>query len=329
MKPVHIIGGGLSGCSAAIAALQSGAAVTIYEKGIYPRHKVCGEFLSPEIIPLLEKLGALDAFRAFQPPPMHRVRLHFGNRVSEARLPETAWGLSRFHLDHLLYQRALEAGAQASRATVTSLPASPVILAHGRKFTETGDKGRRLFGFKAHFSGPANDAVELFFFNGCYIGVNPIENGLTNVCGLGPEHALRAVQFHIDELIAHQPPLRDRLAPLTRVMDWMHVGPLKYRQVFEGITEGHYPTGDAVSFVDPYTGTGQVCAILTGHLAGQAAASQTPVADYLATCRRSVRRAFLISSTLRWALHQPFSQALAPYLPADWMFRWTRPRLSL
>lgn len=54
---VLIIGGGLAGLAAAIHLSQKGKVVTVVEKSAYPRHKVCGEYISNEIIPYLESLG--------------------------------------------------------------------------------------------------------------------------------------------------------------------------------------------------------------------------------------------------------------------------------
>ena len=42
-----------AGCCAALAAAREGADVRITERSQFPRHKVCGEFLSPEIAPVL------------------------------------------------------------------------------------------------------------------------------------------------------------------------------------------------------------------------------------------------------------------------------------
>ena len=44
-----IIGGGPAGTSAAISAARSGASVLLFERGRFPRHKVCGEFVSPNL----------------------------------------------------------------------------------------------------------------------------------------------------------------------------------------------------------------------------------------------------------------------------------------
>ena len=49
-KEVLIIGGGLAGLTAAIHLVKNGLQVTVIEKNEYPKHKVCGEYISNEIL---------------------------------------------------------------------------------------------------------------------------------------------------------------------------------------------------------------------------------------------------------------------------------------
>lgn len=291
--------------------------VRLHEKSRFPRHKVCGEFLSPEIVPLFDRLNMLDAFHAAGPAKIRRLILRFRRREKRCSLPETAFGLSRYTLDQMLMEHAMQRGGSMATEACDSR-----IIAHGRK--AIAPRGRRLFGFKSHFTGSGDDAVELYFFNGFYMGVSSVENGITNVCGLGPEHLLRARNFEIDEVVAGFEPLRERLRPLTRTMDWLTTGPLVFETHFEPV-KGVYPAGDALSFVDPFTGSGIVSAILTGSLAGTAAVRNTPVEDYLSECRRHLRRPFLISSVLRQAVVSGWAEYLAPFVPGSWLVRLTRP----
>ena len=326
LRPVTIIGAGPSGASAALSAIESGSQVQLIEKSRFPRHKVCGEFLSPEIASLLERQGVWRQFLESEPAPIRRFALHFRSTVKRCRLPEAAFGLSRFRFDQILFDQAVKLGAIVSAETPQP-ERLPMVIAHGRKAFLP--KGNRLFGFKAHFVGPVNDAVELFFFSGCYVGVNAVEGGVTNVCGLGPENFLKALNFEIDEVVDSFPPLADRLRPLARRFKWMSVGPLQFRNQFrEQIPDGHYPAGDALSFVDPFTGSGLLSAVTTGRLAGAAAAGGTSTRDYLAECRRCLETPFLVSSLLRAALGSGWAGLLAPFFPGAWMVRWTRPRLS-
>ena len=202
---IQIVGAGPAGSAAALAALGEGCAVELVEKSPFPRHKVCGEFLSPEVEPLLRALRAWDAFQAPGPALIRRVALHFSHTEKRWVLPEPAFGLSRYTMDRLLLDQALARGATLRRETVER-PSPPAILTYGRK-TSAG-KGHRLFGFKAHFQGAANDAMELYFEGGSYVGANAVEGGVTNVCGLAPESALKDCGFHIDEFIEKWPALR-------------------------------------------------------------------------------------------------------------------------
>src|ERR1043166_8700245 len=46
MKPITIIGGGLAGLTLGILLRRENIPVALIEAGHYPRHRVCGEFLS-------------------------------------------------------------------------------------------------------------------------------------------------------------------------------------------------------------------------------------------------------------------------------------------
>ena len=326
MSEVAIIGGGPAGASAAIAALQASSKVRLIEKSRFPRHKVCGEFLSPEIAVVLERLGVWNEFLSSQPADISRLSLHFHKLEKSCRLPDPAYGLSRYRFDKLLLDEAVRRGARVA-AEMQEPERVPLVLAHGRRASLP--KGRRSFGFKAHFEGPTNDAVELYFFSGCYVGVNPVEGGTTNVCGLGPENFLNARKFDIDDVVHSFPPLAERLRPLSRKFKWLSVGPLQYRNLFaSSIAEGRYPAGDALSFVDPFTGSGLLSAVTTGSLAGAAAARGTATRDYLKECRRCLQSPYRISSVLRGVLGSGWAELLVPFVPGAWLVRLTRPQIE-
>jgi hypothetical protein len=238
---VRILGCGPAGSTAALSALKHGAEVEIIERSSFPRHKVCGEFLSPEIAPILASLDACDAFLASRPHRVTHMSLIFGSRTKSARLPEPAYGLSRYTFDNLLRDIALSRGARSASE------GEPHIITTGRSATMT--RGGRLFGFKAHYEGPQNDAVELYFLRRAYIGISCVEGRVTNVCGLAPEDMLNRHGFDPDSLMQSSDALRDRLKPLNRRMKWLFTGPLEYGQQWQN-TDCHR-AGDALSFVDP------------------------------------------------------------------------------
>lgn len=316
-----ILGGGPAGAAAALAGLRSGAAVQVVEKSGFPRHKVCGEFLSPGILPALESLGLLQAFQETRPAAIRRMLLHFGAREKSSVLPEPGFGLSRYAFDNLLLQSAVDSGAELASETLTS----PDVIATGRRSLQP--RGKRLFGFKAHYNGPAHDSVELFFLGGVYVGINSIENGLTNVCGLGPEDELRRIGFAIDELLEKCAPLRARIAPLSRTMPWLHTGPLEFGNRLDRDETGSFLAGDALSFVDPFTGSGLLSAVLTGKLAGEHAARRLPVSLYLSECRKIIGKPFGVASVLRSLAATRAAEHLIQFVPGKLLFQWTRPQL--
>jgi hypothetical protein len=299
-------------------AREAGVEVEIFEKSTFPRHKVCGEFLSPEVAGLIPDL-----------PPCHRirgVRLYLEKQRKQWSLPEAAFGLSRYALDEFLLNRALERGAVVTRERKLD-PVPPAILAHGRKSSSV--PGNRLFGFKAHFEGPADDFLDLFFFSGCYVGVNCVEGGRTNVCGLAAEGLLRSLNFNLDAFVAKSPALADRMTPLSRCWDWLVTGPLVYRDGWhEDARERFYPAGDALGFVDPFTGSGILSAIVTGRIAGESAAAGIPTTEHMVRCRRVLNLQYRTAAIFREAINRGVGEWLLPLLPGRALFHLTRPRIE-
>ena len=315
---VSIIGAGPAGAAAALAVVTAGGRALVYEQSAFPRHKVCGEFFTPEIIPLLQQIGLAAEFRALLPAVVSRAELHFDGRCRRFPLPEPALGLSRWTFDDFLLRAALARGASLRRERAPALPGA--IRAAGR--AAASPRGRRLFGFKAHFSGPASDAVELFFFSGGYCGLCPIERGLTNVCGLIDEARFRDCAFDGDALLDRLPRLRSRLHALDRRSSWLLTGPLRFGRA----PHRTLAAGDAACFLDPFTGSGLLAAVQTGLWAGQAALrpSDGP-AWYRRRCSSFYRRQLAASAIARRLLSLGCAGHLAAFLPGALLFRLTRP----
>jgi flavin-dependent dehydrogenase len=326
-----IIGGGPAGAAAALVILQAGGRPEIYEKSPFPRHKLCGEFFTPEVLPVLEQIGAAGRFLAAGPARVTHAELHFQKHSRRFRLPEPAFGLSRYVFDDLLLRTALGRGA-ALRRRRASFPARPAVWAIGRWIVS--HRGRRAFGFKAHFDGPAGDAVELFFFEGGYCGLCAIEGGRTNVCGLAGEDLLREYAFAPARLLGSIPHLRGRLAALTPATRWHISGPLRF-----GFAEmpdaAVLAAGDAVCFVDPFSGSGLLGAVQTGAWAGNAAVESAEGADWRRCCLHHrqlcfsfYRRQLAATTIIRRLLSLGWAEPLAGIVPPSLLFRLTRPGLQ-
>ncbi len=309
-----IVGASLAGCAAALELRRNNQPARLFEKSKFPRHKVCGEFLDPQAVALLKDIPLSGT-------PITEVALIWPKAESRFPLPTPALGISRYRLDQTLLDACLAAGAELVHDTAK--PHSEAIIAHGRK--PLSQRGQRLFGYKAHFSGPTNQAVELHFNGPGYTGVNPIEDGMTNVCGVAREEDLKDVAFDVDRWIARQPKLAARLDGRTRQMDWLFTGPLFY-----GPTEASvgYLCGDALSFVDPFTGSGMLCAIATGQLAAHSVLSGQSTVQHTEACRRLLLPAFRWSSLMRRALNWPLVPTLAQAMSGAWLYRKSRPNLQ-
>jgi menaquinone-9 beta-reductase len=322
---ISIAGAGPAGSCAALAALAEGARVRLFEKSRFPRHKVCGEFLSPELRPALESLQVWPEFLRASPALIRSVILRFGRSEKRWRLPEPAFGLSRHRLDKLLLECAIARGAEFIQEPFP-LTDDPAILAYGRRPVST--EVDRFFGFKAHFSGPAADAVELFVGRSAYAGVSPVEGGATNVCGLARESALAAHGFDIDRWLAGWPSLNERLSGRSRSMEWLKTGPLVFSRRLRPEKEASvYRTGDALGFIDPFTGSGILSAVLTGQLAGIAAARRIPSAEYIRNCSKVLRRQYRFSSLVRFLIASGVAGKAARFFPGNLLFSLTRPKL--
>lgn len=215
-----IIGGGPAGSAAAIEAARSGLRVVVWDRTAFPRDKVCGEFLSPEVIPLLEKLIPAALSRAV---PIRRAEFYSkrGRSIS-IPFPAPGAGLSRLVLDEALWRAAIAAGAvcheaehvnrvrslssftdergprwEVRSASGSSVGVGALALACGRWWNLDGlpspassvspkaRRGESWLGGKAHFSGiEPKDAVEMYFFPHGYCGLAPVEGGIYNACFL-------------------------------------------------------------------------------------------------------------------------------------------------
>lgn len=206
LNHVIVVGGGLAGLTCALHLSQSGIAVALIEKNSYPRHKVCGEYISNEVLPYLTYLG-IDPFK-FGAKEIKDFELSTveGNSVF-AELPLGGFGISRFKLDHLLYEKAVKNGVTIIKDVVTdihftdnhfnvTLKNHPIIKgvfvigAYGKRSNLDQKMGREFLrhkapylAVKAHYKGdyPEN-LVGLHHFYGGYCGVSNVENNILNVC---------------------------------------------------------------------------------------------------------------------------------------------------
>jgi len=113
-----VVGGGIGGCSAALALAQAGLQVILLEAGEPGHRRVCGEFLSPEAQGSLRRMGVLEEVLARGAQPMGSARIYTTARTGRPMVfPEPGLSLSRSALDKTLWAAAERAGAVVASGT--------------------------------------------------------------------------------------------------------------------------------------------------------------------------------------------------------------------
>ena len=292
MYDLIVIGGGPAGSSAAISAARSGARVLLFERGRFPRQKVCGEFVSAESLGLLEKL--LDAE---QRPLLGdairiaRTRVFLDDRVLQAPVQPAAASIARLDLDHALWSAAQSSGAETrQQVTVQGVGGSgpftvntsagdfetrAVVNASGRwsnlNPAPPSNGHPRWIGVKGHFKEDfPPPSVDLYFFDGGYCGVQPVDLKAESGCGRVNACAMvRAdVASTLPEVFSHQPALLERSQQWELLSDPVSTAPLVFRQP-QPEHHGILMVGDAACFVDPFVGDGISLGLRSGALAAE------------------------------------------------------------
>src|ERR1700742_1058502 len=109
MYDIIIAGGGLAGLSLAIQLGKAGYRVALFEKEIYPYHKVCGEYISLESWNFLEELGL--PLSDWNLPVIRTLLLSATDGTSlQHELPLGGFGISRYKIDAALAGIARRSG---------------------------------------------------------------------------------------------------------------------------------------------------------------------------------------------------------------------------
>lgn len=292
-----IIGGGLAGLIASIKLIKGKIPCTVIEKKEYPFHRVCGEYVSNEVLPFLKSLDLYPA--EFDPPAINRFQLSATTGKSAfIPLDLGGFGISRFSLDHFMYKRARELGVNfllntpaddiqydknkfLIQAGDKSLEADLIIGAYGKRSVLDKTLNRSFIRKRSPYIGVKyhirtdfpKDLIALHNFHGGYCGISNVENGITNLCYLAHRNFLRSAGTvsHFEHEILFQNPF---LKNIFTNSEFLFQKPVTINEIsFEtkGPVENHIlMAGDAAGMIAPLCGNGMSIAIHSGKLVSDA-----------------------------------------------------------
>ena len=289
LKDIIIIGGGLAGLISAIQLAEAGLSVLVIEKKAYPFHRVCGEYISNEVVPFLRSIDAYPA--SLQPTSIRQLLLTSASGRSQTMpLDLGGFGVSRYALDDFLYQRAQRAGAsflletsvqgvtfQDNHFTVT-LPqqqqrtARLVVGAYGKRSRLDKTLNRPFMQQRSSYIGVKyhlkidfpDDLIALHNFEGGYCGISRVEGDRCNLCYLGNRASLRAhgsIEAMEARVLGRNPHLRE----IFRQGEFLFDRPEVINEVSfapkQPVVQHVLMAGDTAGLITPLCGNGMALAI--------------------------------------------------------------------
>ena len=296
---VIIIGGGLAGLTAAIHLCKNRIDVVLIEKESYPHHKVCGEYLSQEIIPYLHSLE-IDIDN-LDPPRIKRMEYSsISGKAISCDLEMGGIGISRYSLDHFLYKKAKNAGCGIINSSVTEVEykngqflvttsegeiiSSEFVLGAYGKRSNLDKKLDRSFiqeqsgwlAVKAHYRVQSDfypeDLVSLHNFNGGYCGLSKTELNTINVCYLATYRSFKNyknIEDYKEQVLRQNPHLNNFFNNAEMVFDKeLSIAQVNFDK--KSLIEEHIlMIGDSAGLIHPLCGNGMAMAIHSAKIASE------------------------------------------------------------
>ena len=290
---VIIIGGGLAGLSSAIHLSKQDIKVLVIEKNNYPKHKVCGEYVSNEVLPYLQYLE-IDVFK-LGAQKINKFELSTAkNKLIKAPLPLGGFGISRYTLDNALANRAIQNGVKIIRDSVIDIQflndafsvqtknktfhSNIVIGAYGKRASLDIKLDRDFIKQKSPFLAVKMHAkgnfpkglVALHNFKGGYCGVSKVENDTVNLCyitGLDAFKRYKDIEDFQEKVVFKN----EYLKSIFRITQPIFEEPLTISQISfsnKSPIENHIiMCGDAAGMIHPLCGNGMSMAIRSAQMA--------------------------------------------------------------
>jgi flavin-dependent dehydrogenase len=289
MVQICIIGGGLAGLTSAYLLAKQGIDVTLIEKKIYPFHKVCGEYVSNEVLPFLKRIGLDPA--ELKPARIQRFLLASPKgRILEMPLDMGGFGISRYALDNFFYEKAKEAGVKfmlgvgandvafsndafmLSLSDGSRMEAKIVVGTYGKRSKLDRQLGRPFFNKRSPYIGVKyhvqvtfpDNMIALYNFPDGYCGINKIEDDRVCLCYLTTRENLRKHGSipEMEKQVLYQNPL---LKEIFKKAEHLYDKPEVINEISfaskEAVKDHILMSGDAAGMIAPLCGNGMAMAI--------------------------------------------------------------------
>ncbi len=289
MYDAAIIGGGLAGLVNAILLRKQGHSVILFEEKEYPFHRVCGEYISNEVIPFLK---SHDLFpQELNPSNITKFRLSStSGKLLKMNLDLGGFGISRYAFDQWLVNKAKELGVELhekERVNVITFEndthqlttgigtykSKLLIGSFGKKARLDNELNRKFVSKKSPYIGikyhiktdlVAGDVIELHNFSRGYCGVSKVENETFNICYLSHRDNLKKYKDIpvMEKEILHKNPFLKRL--LTE-SEFLFEKPVVINEISfekkEPVFNHILMSGDSAGMITPLCGNGMAMAI--------------------------------------------------------------------
>ncbi|GIF50517.1 geranylgeranyl reductase family protein [Asanoa ferruginea] len=321
---VIVVGAGPSGATAAVAARRTGASVLLLDKASFPRDKTCGDGIAPHVLDVLGALGVDGIAAGFEPVRSLSLETPDGRAAGELRRPD--YTIPRYVLDARIVDAAVGAGAELRRHNVREVrveadrvvvddtfAARSLIGADGagsmvrRSIGHQPNKGRHLaVAMRGYVAFPGLTDQRIVTSGPrwpAYAWAFPIGDGTANV---GYGEVMRGQPLSRAHLL-------DRMADLLPEIDLADVTRLRAHHLPLSTSQPRHGNGrvllvgDAQSLINPFTGEGIFYAVLSGSIAGHAAAVAPANAArvYATAWRRRLGRHLRHSAAAAWLARRP------------------------
>ena len=297
MKPydVIIIGGGLAGLVSALHLSKKKLSVAVIEKNAYPKHKVCGEYISNEVLPYLKSLD-FDPIALKAKEISNFIISSSKSNALETQLPLGGFGMSRYALDYELAKKAMANGVSIFEEMVVDVQyendgfyvqtkkntyQSTIVLGAYGKRSNIDMKLKRAFtkkaspylAVKAHYKGEFSpDLVGLHNFKGGYCGVSKVENDHINICYITSFKAFKAYK-NIDDFQQHVLYENKHLKTVLENSTLVFEKPITISQISFAVktpVEQHIlMMGDTAGMIHPLCGNGMAMGIRSAQIASE------------------------------------------------------------